>query len=110
MDGDNLSNGVEAWFGSHPGQFNSGLANISSNGLITTFTHPQNASPPDDLTGRYEWSPNLTHWYLSGTGPAGGATVTFSATTTGTTTTVTATASASEGTERIFLRAGVSQD
>ncbi|MDG0994082.1 MAG: hypothetical protein P8O22_05050 [Akkermansiaceae bacterium] len=37
------------------------------------------------------------------------AVITFTASTSGPTT-ITATASASEGTERIFLRAGVSQD
>ena len=109
-DGDNLANGLEAWFGTHPGQFSSGLANVSSTGLTTTFTHPQNTSPPDDLTGHYEWSPNLTDWYPSGDGPSGGPVITFTTSTSGSTTTVTATASASEGTERIFLRAGVSQN
>ena len=107
-DGDQLGNGLEAWFGSHPGQFNAGLANISTAGNITTFTHPQNATVPDDLTGYYEWSPNLVDWYLSGNGPDGGITVTFSTNTIGTTTTVTATAS--EGLDKIFLRAGVSQN
>ena len=109
-DNDGLENGLEAWFGTHPGQWTSGLADVSSTGLITTFTHPQNTSPPDDLTGYYEWSPNLTQWYPSGTGPSGGPIVTFVPVTTGSTTTVTATASTSEGTERIFLRAGVSQN
>ena len=107
-DGDRLANGLESWFGTHPGQWNSGLAIGSTVGLATTFTHPQNATPPNDLTGYYEWSPNLDVWYTSGTGPGGGATVTFSASTTGTTTTVTATAS--EAVERIFLRAGVMQN
>ena len=107
-DGDRLANGLESWFGTHPGQWNSGLAIGSTVGLATTFTHPQNATPPNDLTGYYEWSPNLDVWYTSGTGPGGGATVTFSANTSGTTTTVTATAS--EAVERIFLRAGVMQN
>jgi len=107
-DGDQLENGLEAWFGTHPGQFNAGLASIATDGSTTTFTHPQNATLPDDLTGYYEWSPNLVDWYLSGNGPDGGNTVTFSSTTIGTTTTVTATAS--EGLDQIFLRAGVSQN
>ena len=109
-DGDGLENGLEAWFGTHPGQWTSGLADVSSTNLTTIFTHPQNTTPPDDLTGYYEWSPNLSDWYPSGDGPSGGPVITFTASTTGTTTTVTATASASEGSERIFLRAGVSQD
>ena len=107
-DGDQLGNGIEAWFGTHPGQFNTGLTSIATDGTTTTFTHPQNATLPGDLTGYYEWSPNLVDWYLSGNGPDGGSTVTFSTNTIGTTTTVTATAS--EGLDRIFLRAGVSQN
>lgn len=107
-DGDNLSNGLEAWFGTHPGQYNAGLANVTSVGNVTTFSHPQNTTVPDDLTGYYEWSPNLTDWYASGTGPGGGVTVTFSTSTSGATTTVTATAAGAP--ERIFLRAGVLQN
>jgi len=107
-DADGLGNGLEAWFGTHPGERNSGLALGSTVGLVTTFTHPQNATPPDDLTGYYEWSPDLTDWFTTGTGPSGEATVTFSASTSGSTTTVTATAS--EAMERIFLRVGVTQN
>jgi hypothetical protein len=109
-DGDNLSNGLEAWFGTHPGQFNAGLANISTNGNITTFIHPQNATAPDDLTGYYEWSPNLVDWYAGdgSEGPSGGPTVTIVANTIGTTTTVTATVSGEA--DRTFLRAGVNQN
>lgn len=107
-DGDGLANGLEAWFGTDPRQFNSGLAIISGTGLITTFTHPQSTSPPGDLTGYYEWSPNLTDWYLSGNGPTGGPVVTFSTTTIGTITTVKAIASEVMGS--LFLRAGVSQN
>ena len=107
-DGDGLENGLEAWFGTHPGQFNSGLADISSSGLTTTFTHPVNASVPSDLTGYYQWSPNLVDWYGSSEGPSGGPVMTFSSSTSGDTTTVTATASGNI--ERIFLRAGVSQN
>ena len=33
--------------------------------------------PPADLTGYYQWSPNLTDWYPSGDGPSGGPIVTF---------------------------------
>jgi hypothetical protein len=107
-DGDDLANGLEAWFGTHPGQWNSGLAVGSTVGLTTTFTHPQNVAQPDDLSGYYQWSPNLVDWFTSGNGPDGGATVTFSANTNGTTTTVSATAS--EAVERIFLRARVVQN
>jgi hypothetical protein len=37
-DNDGLENGLEAWLGTHPGQFNSGLADVSSTGLTTSIT------------------------------------------------------------------------
>jgi len=106
-DGDNLANGLEAWFGTHPGEFDAGVTITFTNGTITTFTHPQNETRPADVSGFYEWSPNLTDWYAGDgvDGPPSGPTVTFSAESIGTTTTVTATAS--EPLDRIFLRAGV---
>lgn len=107
-DGDNLDNGLEAWFGTHPGQWSSGLSLGSTVGLVTTFTHPQNANPPSDLTGYYEWSPNLSDWYASGSGPVDGPSVTFTPNTNGSTTTVTATAS--EALDHLFIRAGVMQN
>jgi uncharacterized sulfatase len=110
LDGDGLSNGVEAWFGTDPRSFTAGLVNLGTNGITTTFTHPRNPQAPSDLTGYYEWSPDMLDWYAGdGTdGPIGGPTVTISPATTGATTTVTATAS--EPLERIFLRAGVTQN
>jgi len=105
-DGDNLANGLEAWLGTHPGEFNGGFVGLSTDGTITTFSHPQNESPPSDLSGYYEWSPNLVDWYGSGSGP--GPTVTMVPNTVTNTTTVTATAS--ETLERLFLRVGASQN
>ena len=107
-DRDHLANGLEAWFGTHPGEFNPGLVGLANDGTTTTFEHPQNETPPSDLSGFYEWSPNLTDWYADGSGPGGGPTVSFVPTTTGTTTTVTA--NASEALERLFLRIGVIQN
>jgi hypothetical protein len=104
-DGDNLANGIEVWFGTHPGQFNAGLTNISSTGLTTTFTHTQNALPPNGLTGYYEWSSNLVDWYGNGNGPGGGPIVTMAPTTLGALTTVTATTG--ESLDSLLLRAGV---
>jgi hypothetical protein len=108
-DGDNLANGLEAWFGTHPGEFNAGLTNISANGTTTTFTHPQNGNRPADIIGFYEWSPNLIDWYAGDgvDGPPGGPTVFFSAQTVGTTTTVTAVSNGPMA--RCFLRAGATQ-
>ena len=107
-DGDGLENGLEAWFGTHPGQFSTGIADISNIGLVTTFSHPQHDDPPSDLTGYYEWSPNLSDWYASGSGPVDGPSVTFTPNTNGSTTTVTATAS--EALDHLFIRAGVMQN
>ena len=52
-------------------------------------------------------APNLSDWYASGSGPAGGPTVSFVPNTEGTTTTVTATAS--EVMVKLFLRVRVMQ-
>ena len=30
--------------------------------VTVTFIHPQNVTPPTDLTGYYAWSPKLTDW------------------------------------------------
>lgn len=103
-DGDGIPNGLEAWFGTHPGQFSAGLANFATNGTITTFTHPRNADVPTDVSGHfYDWCVNLADWYPSGNGPGGGPTVTFVPVTVGNTTTVTATAS--EPIPTLFIRA-----
>jgi hypothetical protein len=102
-DGDGLANLIEAWFGTHPGQCNAGLAGVATDGTTTTFNHPQNPTPPAGVSGSYEWSPNLADWYASGGGPGGGPTVTMVPATVGATTTVTATASAVL--PHLFLRA-----
>lgn len=105
-DGDGLANGLEAWFGTHPDGFTAGISGVASNGTVTTFIHPQNATRPADVIGFYQWSPNLTDWYAGDgvDGPPGGAALTIVPRTVGTTTTVAATAS--EAMERLFLRAG----
>jgi hypothetical protein len=109
-DGDRLVNGLEAWFGTHPGVFNAGPTLVSTNGSTTTFTHPQNGTRPTDISGLYQWSPNLLDWYAGDgvDGPPGGAAVAFSANTIGTTTTVNATTSGML--EHLFLRVGVRQN
>jgi len=58
-DGDNLANGIEAWFGTRPDEVSSGLAGFSRGGLSSIFTHPQNDEPPGDLIAFCQWSPNL---------------------------------------------------
>ena len=108
-DGDGIANGLEAWFGTRPDQSSGWLTNLNAVGNATTFTHPRNANPPPDLSLFYEWSSNLVDWYACDglDGPLNGQTVNASSHTVNTTTTVTATASGP--TNRLFLRAGVTQ-
>jgi len=101
-DGDGIPNGIEAWFGTHPGEFSTGIVMVGTSGLTATFTHPQNPEPPLGITGSYQWSPDLVNWYPHGGGPLDGPTVSFLAETEENLTTVTATAS--EAMPRVFLR------
>lgn len=104
-DIDGIANGLEAWFGSHPGEFDCGLTPLAGDGTVTSFRHPLNENPPGDIAGSYQWSANLVDWYAGDGvgGPPGGPVVTFAGETLGTTRTVTATASAPIG--RHFVRA-----
>ena len=106
-DGDGIPNGIEAWLGSHPGEFSFGITNLSTTDSSTTFTHPKSDNPPSELTGSYEWSPNLVDWYAGdGTdGPLGGPTVMFSAETIEQTAHVTATPSMDM--DSMFIRIAV---
>ncbi|MCW1886060.1 glycosyl hydrolase [Luteolibacter flavescens] len=76
-DSDNLTNGLEAWFGTHPNQPGPSLSGIAASGGTFTFSHPMNEYPPADLLGSYEWSQDLIDWYPDGAGPTGGPTVSF---------------------------------
>jgi len=109
-DGDLLPNGLEAWLGTDPGKFNQGLSDLTSDGLTTTFIHPQNATLPSDLSSSYEWSTNLANWYAGDglDGPGNGQTVTISSNTIGNTTTVTS--SSSDNLDRFFARMRVVQN
>lgn len=110
LDGDGLSNGVEAWFGTDPRAFNAGLDELCTSGLTTTFRHPRNPRTPSDLTGAYEWSADMVNWYAGNeiSGPPGGPTVNIVSAASGNTTTVTATASA--GLPRLFLGSRLTQN
>ena len=106
-DNDQLANGLEAWFGTHPGEFSGGFILLAADGQVATFSHPRNENPPGDLSGSYQWSPNLIDWYAGDgvDGPPGGPVLMIDADTAGSTTTVTATSSAPLG--RNFVRAAV---
>ena len=105
-DGDGFANGLEAWLGTDPGEQDASLAIFGSVGTITTFRHPRNESPPGDVIGFYEWSPNLIDWYAGDgvAGPPGGSSVLFSLNTVAAEIEVTATAN--EAMPRMFIRAG----
>ncbi len=109
-DRDGIPNAIEAWFGTHPGQFNPGIGDLITNATVTSFTHPASDNPPADLVGFYQWSTNLADWYAcdGSDGPASGQTVSASTSVTGGTATVTATAS--EPMPGLFLRPAVIQN
>lgn len=108
-DGDGLSNGLEAWFGTDPRASNPGIVELTANGLTTTFRHPRNPHAPGNLTGVYEWSADMVNWYAGNgiAGPPGGPTVSIVPSPAQSATTVTATAS--RALPRLFLRARVTR-
>jgi hypothetical protein len=74
-DGDGIGNGVENFFGTHPGTFTQGLAAGIRSGNTFTFTHPR-GTPASDLSASYRWSTDLAAFHLGG-GTSGGTTVNF---------------------------------
>jgi lysophospholipase L1-like esterase len=112
-DGDGIDNGVENFFGTHPGEFSQGLiAGAFNPGAGTfTFTHPQ-GTLAGDLTAAYQWSKDLSDFHADGGTDGGGTRVDFTAapdTPTPGTTTVTATVTGI-ATSEIFIRVQVTQD
>ena len=107
-DHDGLENGLEAWFGTDPGEPNGGLAVVATDGTVATFRHPQNPAPPVDVNGSYRWSVNLVDWYAGDgeDGPQDGPFLTIQSSTLPNITTVTLTSEIQIG--RAFLRATAS--
>jgi methionine-rich copper-binding protein CopC len=110
-DGDGIDNGVENFFGTHPGTFSQGLLVGIKSGNTFTFTHPQNASPASDLSASYSWSKDLASFLASGATDGAGTTVAF--TTQANTpslgiTTVTATVTGTAA-GKLFVRVNVTQ-
>lgn len=109
-DQDGMKNGIEAFFGTNPSTPSSGITQVSSNGTVTTFTHPQADPALNDVTGSYEWSLDLVNWYAGDGigGPGGGLTVNIPLVApVGGISTVTATASAPVG--KLFIRVVANQ-
>ena len=107
-DQDGLENGLEAWFGTHPGEPNGGLELVATDGTVTTFRHPRNPTPPADVDGSYRWSTNLVDWYAGDgeDGPQDGPFLAIQSSTLSNITTVTLTSETPIG--RAFLRATAS--
>jgi hypothetical protein len=78
FDLDGLANGIENFFGTAPDAFSEGLVIDPTNGPALTFTHPQNATPADDLTAAYRWSTDLITFHLGGVSDGDGTRVDFS--------------------------------
>jgi hypothetical protein len=114
-DGDNLGNGIEAFFGTNPSISSTGIAEVGKSGNTVTFTHPNPdaADVVTDVTGSYEWSPDLVTWYQDdGVEGPGATTVTTVATPdspVANTTTVVATIGGTVP-EKLFLRAVATQN
>ncbi|NNC87705.1 MAG: hypothetical protein HKN82_04505 [Akkermansiaceae bacterium] len=77
-DGDGLGNGLENFLGTDPGVPSGGLVSGELSGNTFTFTHPQNATPADDVAAAYRWSKDLAVFLADGASD-GTNTVIFSA-------------------------------
>ncbi len=77
-DGDGINNGLENYFGTHPGAFSQGLVLGTLSGNHLTFTHPIHDTPASDLTATYRWSTDLQTFHDDGDSNASATTtVTF---------------------------------
>jgi lysophospholipase L1-like esterase len=110
-DGDGIPNGMENFFGTHPGTCSRGLVAdaVNGGGDTFTFTHPLNATPADNLTASYRWSKDLATFTADGN-PLDGTTVTFTrGTPAAGVVTVTATLSGTP-LDRLFVQVAVTQN
>ena len=108
-DGDGIDNGVENFFGTHPGVGSPGVIPGPQAGNSFTFTHPQNPSPANGITAAYRWSKDLVTFRNGGQTDADGTTVGFNAVTSGGITTVTATVTGTAA-PRLFVDVKVTQN
>ncbi len=75
-DGDGIKNGIENYFGTHPGESSQGVVMGSVSGNTLTFSHPLNATHASDIAAAYRWSKNLSTFHADGA-TFEGTTVTF---------------------------------
>ena len=108
-DGDGLSNAVENFFGTHPGEPNEGIAILAAGGGSFSFTHPRNPNQAANLSAAYRWSTDLTDFHGNGDTDANGTTVTFTSSTDEGITTVHAAASGT-AIDRLFVLIDVTVD
>jgi fibronectin type 3 domain-containing protein len=78
FDNDGLENGIEIYFGSHPGEFSQGLVPVGVTGSNFTFTHPISDAPASDIAAVYRWSKDLVAGFNADGATSDGTTVTFS--------------------------------
>lgn len=71
-DFDGLPNSVENYLGTRPDIPSRGLVMISSGAGTLVFRHTRSNEIASDLSGGYEWSPDLVNWYPSGAATPGG--------------------------------------
>jgi len=112
-DGDDDTNGEEAYFGTHPGETSRSLSAMEvdlSGGTTFTFTHPVNGTPVSGITATYIWFSDLSGDFYADGLEHEGTTVTFDASEPGENNVVTVTATVS-GTlvERLFVDVYVEQ-
>ena len=106
-DADGIPNGIEAFMGTHPSEFNSAFSFLKI-GDSASFSYPVNPISLTGITASVEWSPDLQNWYLSGEGPSEEEIVTLTPSVTGNTTEVDVSASA--GQAAVFVRLAVTLD
>ena len=111
-DGDGIGSDLENYFGTAPDAFSPGVVADTMSGNTSTFTHPLNATPADDLTASYQWTTNLQDFHDDGApNGAGTTTVTFTqGAPSGGMVTVTATITGTVVPDQLFVVVGVTQN
>lgn len=107
-DHDGLSNGVEALMGTNPSVANGGGATqVTTDGTVTTFQQALAIPALGDVSGSFQWSPDLITWYAGDgvEGPVGGPTVTIPFPTSAPGGMAAVTATSSSPLQKYFIRA-----